>query len=260
MKRKLSENLKRVEERIESACARAGRSRKDITLIAVTKSVSIDVIRTLVDMDVLDLGENRVQQLTKRAAMISEWLDRRDLGPGGFTTKPPGARPKPRWHMIGHLQRNKVKAVLPWVEMVHSVDSLRLAEEISHRSAVLDRTTPILIEVNAGGEESKHGVAVAAATHLAAELSSLPNIEVRGLMSMAPFTSDETIIRQAFERVRDVFDETVGQRLCGPVFNSLSLGMSNDFEYAIESGATHVRIGTALFEGVARTPQPIPVE
>jgi hypothetical protein len=256
MKRKLAENLKRLEDRIESACARAERQRKEITLVAVTKSVSVDVIRTLVEMDVLDLGENRVQELTRRAAMISEWLGRKELVPGSSQTPPP----KPRWHMIGHLQRNKVKTVLPWIDMIHSVDSLRLGEEISSRSQKLGRTTPILLEINAGGEATKYGVAIAAATHLAAELATLPNIEVRGLMAMAPFTSDERVIRGVFGRVRELFDEMASARVCGSKFRALSLGMSGDFEYGIEAGATHLRIGSALFEGIQLTAQAASME
>jgi len=152
--------------------------------------------------------------------------------------------------MIGHLQRNKVKDVLPWVEMIHSVDSLRLAEEIDAQSAKLERRTPILLQVNAGGESTKSGVAVAATTHLVEQIHSLRHIELRGLMSMAPLTEDASRIRHTFQRVRELFDEVVGERQCGPVFNELSLGMTNDFEQAIEFGATMVRIGSALFEGI----------
>ncbi len=128
MKRKLAENLKRVQHRIETACASCGRDPKSVTLIAVTKNVSIDIIRHLVNLGVSPLGESRVQELTKRAGMVHEWLGRRarDLSAG--------ARPRPQWHMVGHLQRNKVTAVLPWVDLIHSVDSLRLAEELDTQS------------------------------------------------------------------------------------------------------------------------------
>ena len=244
MKRKLTENLKRIEDRIQEACARAGRNRRSVHLLAVTKSVSVDVIRTLIEIGVGDLAENRVQELTRRAAMLEEWAERRQFTLGSQIEF------RPRWHMIGHLQRNKVKAVLPWLTMIHSVDSLRLAEEISAQSVKLGKVIPVLIEVNAGGEESKYGVAVAAATHLIAEIRTLPGIEVRGLMTMAPFTDDAGTLRFVFQRTRDLFDEIVGERICGQGFNLLSMGMSNDFEYAIEAGATHLRIGSALFEGL----------
>ena len=140
--------------------------------------------------------------------------------------------------------------MLPWIDLVHSVDSLRLAEEIDAQSERLGRKTPILLQINIIGEASKHGVAVAAATHLAEQIHSLPHVELRGMMAMAPFTDDENVIRQAFSRTREIFDEIVKDRLCGPAFRDLSLGMSNDFEHAVEFGATYVRVGSALFEGV----------
>ncbi|MHC4698667.1 MAG: YggS family pyridoxal phosphate-dependent enzyme [Planctomycetota bacterium] len=255
MKRKLSENFKRVEQRIHDACERAQRKPSSVTLVAITKYASLDIIRTLVEMGVPHLGESRVQELSKRAAMIQEWLSRRRAR---VPTAEVGSLP--HWHMVGHLQRNKVKAVLPWVDMIHSVDSLRLAEEIDSQSGKLERVTPILLQVNAAQEASKHGVAVAATTHLAEQLNSLKHIEVRGLMAMAPFTEDESAIRLTFERVRELFDEIVGEQLCGPGFRELSLGMTNDFECAIEYGATYVRIGTALFEGIELAPQHAPAE
>jgi pyridoxal phosphate enzyme (YggS family) len=244
MKRRLTENLKRVEQRIADACERADRDPSGVTLVAITKYASLDIVRTLVDLGVQHLGESRVQELTKRAAMVNEWLGRRarDLSAG--------AKPRPHWHMVGHLQRNKVKAVLPWIDMVHSVDSLRLAEEIDTQAAKLERKMPILLQLNAGGEDSKYGVTMAAATHLAEQINSLEHIELRGMMAMAPLTDDVKVIRQVFGRTRELFDEIVGERICGPRFRELSLGMSNDFEYAIEFGATYVRIGTALFEGI----------
>ncbi len=244
MRRKLLENYKRIEQRIQDACSRYDRDPSSITLVAVTKSVSLDVIRVLVDLNLQHLGENRAQELTQRAGMINEWLGRRarDLSAG--------AKPRPNWHMIGHLQRNKVKHLLPWVDLIHSVDSLRLAEEIDAQSGKLNRVTPILLEVHASNEPTKQGVAVAAASHLAEQISTLPNIEIRGLMAMAPLTDDEFVIRHTFERTRELFEEIVGERICGPQFKELSIGMSNDFEYGIEAGATYLRIGTALFEGV----------
>ncbi|MBI4717260.1 MAG: YggS family pyridoxal phosphate-dependent enzyme [Planctomycetes bacterium] len=253
MKRKLLDNLKRVQQRIADACARAGRDPRNVTLVAVTKSATPDVVRLMVEMGVQDLGESRVGELVRRAGMLQEWLGRRVIDPSAVSL------PRPRWHMIGHVQRNKVKDLLPWADLIHSVDSLRLAEEIDARAAKLDRVMPVLLEVNAGGEPQKSGVAVAATTHLAEQITSLKHLEVRGLMAMAPLVDDATIIRRAFERVRELFDEIVGGRLCGPAFRELSLGMSNDFEYGIEFGATFVRIGTALFEGIPLASQPMEV-
>ena len=162
--------------------------------------------------------------------------------------------------MVGHLQRNKVKAVLPWIDMIHSVDSLRLAEEIDTQAGKLDREIPILLEVNAADEPGKKGVAVAAALHLAEQIVSLPQLEVRGLMAMAPLTEDTEVVRRVFHRVREVFEEIVSERVCGPAFRELSLGMSRDFELGIEAGATHVRIGSALFEGIPLGAEPVPAE
>ncbi len=244
MKRKLLENVKKIEQRIADACHKAKRDPSSVTLVAVTKNASADIIRTLVDLGVEHVGESRVQELTKRAAMVNEWLGRRarDLSAG--------AKPRPHWHMIGHLQRNKVRAVLPWADLIHSVDSLRLAEEIDTHSAKLERTTSVLLQVNVGDEPQKQGVAVAAATHLAEQIASLDHVELRGLTGIAPLTDDADRIRHVFERARELFDEIVGERTCGPQFKDLSLGMSHDFEHGIEFGATYVRIGSALFEGI----------
>jgi len=254
MKRKLIDNLKRVEQRIADACAKAHRDPTRIKLVAVTKYATPDVIRTLVEIGAGDLGESRVQELTRRAAMVREWLHRREWD--GSVAK----LQEPTWHMIGHLQRNKVAAVLPWVGMIHSVDSLRLAEEIDSTAGKIGRPMPILLQINAGGESSKHGVAVAAATHLAEQIASLKHLQLRGLMSMAPLTDDANVVRHAFQRTREIFDEIVGERLCGPAFTELSIGMSSDFEHAIEFGATYLRIGSALFEGLELAPQPEAVE
>lgn len=244
MKRKIVDNIKRVEQRVIDACHRAKRKPSSVTIITITKSVSLDIIRTLVDLGVRHLGESQVQELTKRAAMVNEWLGRRARNLSA------GAKPRPYWHMVGHLQRNKVKTVLPWIDLVHSVDSLRLAEEIDAQSERLKRKMPLLLQVNAGEEEQKFGVAVAAAVHLAEQIASLRSVELRGLMAMAPLTDDRNVIRHTFERTRELFDEIVAERLCGPGFRELSMGMSHDFEHAIEFGATYVRIGSAIFDGI----------
>lgn len=244
MKQILADNLKRVQNRIHEACHRARRDPSEVRLIAVTKYAGPEAIRALLELGQLDLGESRVQDLTHRAALAQEWFPRR---PQDRTGPPPG----PRWHMIGHLQRNKVRALLPWVSLIHSVDSLRLAEEIDVEAGRLHQKADILLEINASGEASKDGVAVAAATHLAEQIGTLTNLNLRGLMSMAPLTQDPEVIRRSFDRVRELFDEMISERVCGKAFRELSLGMSNDFEYAIEYGATFVRIGSALFEGIA---------
>lgn len=249
MKRKLAENWKRIEQRVHDACTRADRDPSKVTIVAVTKYATLDIVRALVDIGITDLGESRVQEFTKRAAAANEWLRRRSGS--GETTQ------RPRWHMVGHLQRNKVKPLLPWVDVIHSVDSLRLAEDIDAGSAKLDRVTPILLQINITGQSSQHGVAVAAITHLVEQILTLKNIEVRGLMGIGPLTEDPDESRYAFGRIRELFDEIVALRACGPNFTDLSLGMSNDFEYAIEFGATYVRIGSALLEGIDVGKEPV---
>ncbi len=250
MRKQLEQNLADVRSRIEAACARASRDPAGVRLVAVTKSAPFQAIRELVDLGVADLGENRVQELAFRGERMKSELQQK-------ASRTPEARIVcPRWHMIGHLQRNKVRAVLPWAELIHSVDSLRLAEEIDDQSRRVSQVTPVLLEVNAGGETAKHGVAVAAATHLAEQMESLENLRVCGLMSMAPFTDDETVIRQTFERVQELFEEVVTERISGPDYRELALGMSNDFEIAIEYGATIVRVGSGLFQGIDCSPPP----
>lgn len=247
MRQILADNLKRIRERIDRACQRAHRQPSEVKLVAVTKYVEPEVIRTLIELGQLDIGESRVQELAQRAALCQEWFPPRPADRSAPVT--------PRWHLVGHLQRNKVRAVLPWVTLIHSVDSLRLAEELDAESGRLSRKTDILLEVNASGETSKQGVAVAAATHLAEQIGTLSNLRLRGLMAMGPLTDDPTPIRRAFERVRELFDEIVTERIGGPGFRELSLGMSGDFEHAVEFGSTCVRIGSALFEGIQLAPQ-----
>jgi hypothetical protein len=245
MRRKLNDNLKRIRERIAAACERSRRSPEEVKLIAVTKTVEVDVIRCSVEMGLVDLGESRVQELVKRAGMVREHLNRRRTMDSGQTP------PNPQWHMIGHLQRNKVRQLLPWVHTVHSVDSLRLAEEISSEAQRAGRTVPVMLEVNVSGEKSKFGIAVGAAPHLAEQMADMPGLEIAGLMTMAPFVDDPEETRPCFSRLRDVFEDMHRDGVAGPSFRELSMGMSNDFEIAIEEGATMVRVGSALYEGVS---------
>jgi len=254
MKRKLAENLKHVQQRIAAACSRAKRDPSGVKLVAVTKSATFEHIRLLVELGLTFLGESRAQELVRRAAMSKEWLARRRLDASATAVA------APHWHMIGHLQRNKVRTLLPWVDMIHSVDSLRLAEEIDAESGRLERRTPILLEVNAAAESDKHGVAVAATTHLVEQVATLKHLEICGLMAMGPTSQDYDATRHCFQRTRELFDEITGERLCGRSFRELSLGMSGDFELGIEFGATFVRIGSALFEGIELAPEPVEVE
>jgi PLP dependent protein len=239
----LAEKLEEVRERIANAAAKAKRDPAEIRLVAVTKTAAPEQVRVILQLGVADLGESRVQVLTQRAAQLTEYLSRRAVhGDGNFPDKV-------RWHMIGHVQRNKVKAVVPLVSLIHSIDSLRLAEELDTYGAKIDRKTPVLLQVNASEEPSKFGVAVGAAVHLAEQIDSMPNVQFVGLMTMGPLDAPEPKVRQAFSRTREVFEEIKWRKIGGTGLRHLSMGMSDDFELAIAEGSTMVRIGSALFGG-----------
>jgi pyridoxal phosphate enzyme (YggS family) len=239
----LAEKLDEVKERIAAAAAKAKREPTEVTLIAVTKTAAPEQIREILQLGVADLGESRVQVLTQRGAQVNEFVQRRHAHGDG------GVPDKVRWHMIGHLQRNKVKAILPLVSLVHSVDSLRLAEEMDAQAQKIGKRMPLLMEVNASEEPQKFGVAVGAAVHLAEQIDSMPNLQLLGLMTMAPLEAQEKQVRQCFSRTREIFEEMKWHKIGGTSLRHLSMGMSNDFELAIAEGATMVRIGTALFGG-----------
>jgi PLP dependent protein len=238
----LSDRLKDVRERIAAACARAKRDASEITLVAVTKYAAPEQIREVIKLGVGDLGENRVQQLVQRAGQFNEFHSR--LG-----TSDPNIPAKLRWHMIGHLQRNKVKPLLPVVSMIHSIDSLRLAEELDGQLERTDRKLPVLLQVNASEEGQKGGVAVGAAVHLAEQIATMPHLQLSGIMTMAAFDADEKVTRHTFARTREIFEEMKWNKIGGTGLRHLSMGMTNDFEWAIEEGSTLVRIGSALFGG-----------
>ena len=185
------------------------------------------------------LGENRVQQLKRVSAQMTEFLEAED-----HHSELPD---KIHWHMIGHLQRNKVRQVLPITSLIHSVDTLRLAEEISAAATKLDLCPRVLLQVNTSNEPQKYGVPVGAATHLAEQIETLPNLELIGLMTMAPLTRNKDVIRTSFVRARELFYEMRGEKIVGSQFTELSMGMSSDYEIAIEEGATILRIGSAIF-------------
>jgi len=221
-------------------------------MIAVTKSVGMDVVRCLLDMGLTDLAENRPLEFVRRVAMVREIIERRKL------LSPTDVPSPPAWHMVGHLQRNKVKPILPFVKMIHSVDSLRLVEEINKRAEKLGICVDVLLEVNGGNEPQKHGTPVCAAPHLGEQIAVLPHLRLRGLMTMAPLGADEITLGHLFSRVWELFEEMKGDYEVGDAFDTYSAGMSNDFETAIEFGATTVRIGSALFEGIDRLTSPSP--
>lgn len=238
---KISEKLKRINDTISAACARAGRDPNEIRLVVVTKSATLEAVKEVLQLGVTDLGENRVQQLKKVAAQVEEFLQGSDGNPAMLKAI--------RWHMIGHLQRNKVRQVLPTATLIHSVDTLRLAEEINTAAAKLNQRPKVLLQVNTSDEPQKYGVPVGAATHLAEQIETLPNIQFAGLMTMAPLTHNKDIVRSCFVRARELFIEMCGEKIVGPEFTELSMGMSSDYEIAVEEGATILRIGSAIFAG-----------
>jgi pyridoxal phosphate enzyme (YggS family) len=236
----LAQKLSEVKERIAAAAAKARRDPAEVTLIAVTKYAAPEQIREIIQLGVGDLGESRVQQLLQRVPQINEFHQR-------LLQRGEGGPPRLRWHLIGHLQRNKVKQVLPLVSCIHSLDSLRLAEELDTQAAKTERKVPVMLQVNASEESQKHGVAVGAAVHLAEQIASMPNLQLVGLMTMAALNAEESAIRHTFARTREIFEEIRWNKIGGAAFKHLSMGMTHDYQWAIQEGATMVRIGSALF-------------
>lgn len=220
----LQANVERVRQRIEEACRRASRDAGEITLVAVTKLVEPEIAGMLLDLGVEHLGENRVAEGERKRSRLGE---------------------RGTWHMVGHLQRNKVKKAVKLFSMVHSVDSSRLMREISSHCEKSGTAMEILLEVNVSGEESKYGLAPDEVPGAVEEASSLPGLNLRGLMTMAPFSDDPEDARPHFRRMKQLFDAN------GEHFDVLSMGMTGDFETAVEEGATHLRVGTALFHGLS---------
>ncbi len=240
----LKSRLQAVRDSIQRAAVRSERPTEDIVLVAVTKYASMDQIRQLIDLGHQDLGESQAQQLIHRSIQIEEYLQRhRELASGRSSTLPRQVR----WHMIGHLQRNKVRKLLPLVRLIHSVDSLRLAEEIQSNAARQDVPVEVLVQINTSGNKSKFGVAPAAAIHLIEQIDTMLNVRPRGLMCMAPLVEDPNDARHAFQLCQEIYEEIRTKGVGGEKFNILSMGMSNDYEVAIECGANIVRVGEAIF-------------
>ena len=225
----LRDNLPRVQERIEQASRRAGRS-EQVRIVAVTKGHAASAVRAAVAAGLRDCGENRVAELESKIE---------ELGRAAAT-----------WHLIGHLQRNKVRKAIPLFDVVHSIDSLRLAQELSSEASRAGVVVSGLVQVNASGEEAKSGIDisddVAAGLDVVHAITQLPALRIFGVMTMAPFVEDERILRTTFARTRQLFDRCAAQV---EKFEAqhVSMGMSNDFEIAVEEGSTMVRLGTILF-------------
>lgn len=233
-------NLRRVEERVAQAARRAGRHPDEVTIVGVTKGLGVERTLQGIRAGLKHVGENYLQETVAKF---------RQLSSAEFAEA--GAQPV-TWHFIGHLQRNKVKQALTMFQWVHSVDSLRLAEEISRQSARRAEDQPespeveVLLEVNTSGEESKFGIHPKEAVALAEKVGALPGIRLLGLMTMAPFLEDPEEARPCFRRLRELAGKIHSLRLPGVEMSHLSMGMTNDFEVAVEEGATLVRIGTAI--------------
>lgn len=252
----LESRYRDVLDRVAHAATRVGRPPEAVHVVAVTKFADLENIRELIRLGHQDFGENRVQQLIQRASIIEEMLDRYRSMKQVSAARTPASdeadrvfdgASSVRWHMIGHLQRNKVSKVIPHVRLIHSVDSLRLVEEIQGYAVKRDIDVDVLVQVNCSGESQKFGCAVAAAQHLCEQIDMTGNVHIRGLMTMAPLVEDPEDARLTFERCREVFDDIAKLGLGDGKFNILSMGMTHDFEVAIECGANVVRIGTAIF-------------
>jgi pyridoxal phosphate enzyme (YggS family) len=267
--RPLAERYAQVQERIAAAAKISGRKGEEILLVAVTKNAMPDQIRALLDLGHRDLAENKVQNLVQRAAMVDEYMARmkvlatgraaKPTAPGLFppftsqsTTQPtaqPTAQPtvQPRWHMIGHCQRNKARKIVELVRLVHSLDSLRLAEELQTVALRRDVIIEVLLQVDCSGEEGKYGCPMPAAPALAEQIDSMMNVRLRGLMTMAPHEDNAEKSRRVFIRCRELFEEMRSMGCGEGRMNILSMGMSNDFEIAVQEGANMVRVGSAIF-------------
>jgi hypothetical protein len=232
LRTRIARNLQTVRERIDQALVRSGRAGQAVRLVAVTKSADLEAIRAMVELGQTDLGESRVAQMVERAQQLQQ------AGCAGGVA----------WHMVGHLQRNKARVALDVAAMIHSVDSLRLAEEIDHRCEQMGRRVDVLMQVNCSGEAQKFGVAMGAAMPLAELISTLGDLNVVGLMTMGPLEGGPDAARRAFARLRELFEEMRHEKIVSGEFEHLSMGMSQDYEAAVEEGATIVRIGSALFQ------------
>lgn len=222
----IRKNILDIKSRIEKAAIKSGRNFEGIEIIAVTKTVGLEKINLAINEGISNLGENRVQELLEKYDNIKVDCN---------------------WHLIGYLQTNKVKYIIDKVRMIHSVDRLDLAREINNRAKKIDKTVEILIQVNISGEESKFGISPQKVFDLTKEISLLRNVRVKGLMTIAPFTNKEEEIRPVFRSLREILIDIKKENIDNIDMDFLSMGMSNDFEIAVEEGANILRIGTSIF-------------
>ena len=222
----IKENVAEVEARIQAACERAGRRREEVTLIAVSKTKPVRDIYEVMETGIKDFRENKVQEMCDKMEMIQQPLN---------------------WHMIGHLQRNKVKYIVDKATLIHSVDSLRLAQQISQEAQKKSVESNILIEVNVAEEESKFGLSTAEVIQMVEEISKLPSVHIKGLMTVAPFTDNPEENRPYFRNLKQLAVDIAEKNIDNVIMSVLSMGMTGDYEVAIEEGATMVRVGTGIF-------------
>lgn len=222
----LKDQLQEVEKRIQAACDRAGRKREEVTLIAVSKTKPVETLQEAYDLGVRIFGENKVQELTAKYEALPKDI---------------------HWHMIGHLQTNKVKYIIDKAELIHSVDSLKLAETIEKEAAKHDLIADILVEVNVAEEESKFGMKMEEVIPFVEKVSAFPHVRVRGLMTIAPFVEDLEENRSIFADLHKLYIDIKKKNHDNDTVSVLSMGMTNDYEVAIEEGATMVRVGTGIF-------------
>ncbi len=222
----VTENLKEVEARICAACERAGRDRSEVTLIAVSKTKPVEMIREAMEAGICEFGENKVQEMTEKWEIIKEPL---------------------HWHLIGHLQRNKVKYIVDRVHLIHSVDSVRLAEQINLEAGKKSKVCDILLEVNIAGEDSKFGLRPEEVMETVQTIAPMPHVRVRGLMTVAPFVENAEENRKHFRNMKKLMVDITGKNIDNVSMDILSMGMTGDYEVAIEEGATMVRVGTGIF-------------
>lgn len=219
-------NLEEVERRIQAACDRAGRNRQEVTLIAVSKTKPVSDIREAMECGIDVFGENKVQEIRDKTEQIKEPL---------------------HWHMIGHLQTNKVKYLPGKVDMIHSVDKLSLAEEIEKQAAKCGIVMDVLCEVNMAGEDTKFGLTKEETPSFVRAIANFPHVRVRGLMTIAPYTEDPESNRKYFRGLYELMESLKKENIEGTQLDTLSMGMTGDYEVAIEEGATFVRVGTGIF-------------
>lgn len=222
----LAENLQQVEKRIQQACKRVDRDRKEVTLIAVSKTKPTSMIDEIYEEGIRDFGENKVQELTEKYEQLPTDI---------------------HWHMIGHLQRNKVKYIIDKTKLIHSVDSLRLAETIQQEASKKGIKVDVLVEVNVAQEESKFGLKMEEVLPFIEKISTFPNICVKGLMTIAPYVENPEENRLIFRSLRKLFIDINAKNIDNVYMSVLSMGMTNDYEVAVEEGATMVRVGTGIF-------------